>query len=177
MFPPVWSSARLDVRDSVPEEADALCSLFNACSYAGAWDETFRPEEPEVLAELIGRSMAPGNHFRMQTVRAKGSVEIVGYFHLSFDFPKPKLAWISIVVVDPRHQRKGFGRELVAGLVGQVQALRSYKAIWMKVYLKNWPALRAWISVGFRDIIEYRGEKTFSPDGHASLILARKLGG
>lgn len=174
-LPAAWETERLEVRNSAPEESEELWALFNACSYAGVWDETFRPEKKDVIAELISKSQTGEDHFRMQTVRLKETAALVGYFHVRHGFPQPHVVWISMLVVHPQHQRQGFGPEIMEALAQQVAHLQTYQSLWLRVYLKNLPALRSWIRAGFRTILEYRGDKVFSEDGHASIILERRI--
>jgi ribosomal protein S18 acetylase RimI-like enzyme len=104
------------------------------------------------------------------------SSPIVGYFHLYHGMPKPEVVFISMCVIDPVHQKRRYGSELIEGLVRELRAIGGYEAIWLNVYLKNWPALHHWIGSGFTTIREWRGDTTHTPEGHASLILERKLG-
>jgi hypothetical protein len=41
--------------------------------------------------------------------------------------------------------------------------------------LKNWPALRFWLSLGFNKIAGIMGDETYSETTFASLILERDL--
>jgi ribosomal protein S18 acetylase RimI-like enzyme len=70
-------------------------------------------------------------------------------------------------VLHPDWQGKHLGREVVEGLAEQLRALE-YSAIWLRVYLKNWPALRFWITNGFTNILAYEGD-------HFILIMAPQV--
>jgi len=69
---------------------------------------------------------------------------------------------------------KRYGQEVAAGLIRQLAEL-GYAAVWLEVYLKNWPALRFWLQQGFNKIIEYDGDKQFSESAQATLVLAKQL--
>ena len=176
MLSPSWETKGFRICDVQLSEAESIREIFNACSYAEPWDENFAPTDIETSEELVGKSVRGEDAFRLQTVRNKPG-ELIGYFHLQHAFPKPDVVWISMVVIHPDHQRKGVGTEVIEGVIRELQCLAKYRAVWLRVYLKNWPALRAWIKLGFGTIIEYRGDEVFSKNGHASLILERTLEG
>ncbi len=176
MLPGSWGTKDLKICDAELAEAESIRDIFNACSYVEPWDETFAPTDIETSEELVGKSVRGEDAFRLQTVRNRAG-ELIGYFHFRHAFPKPDVVWISMVAIHPDHQRKGVGTEVVEGVIRELQCLAKYRAVWLRVYLKNWPALRAWIKLGFRTIVEYRGDEVFSKNGHASLILERTLEG
>ncbi len=176
MLSPSWETQGFAICDVQLSVAEAFREIFNAFSYVEPWDETFAPTDIETSDDLVRKSVRGEDAFRLQTVR-NGAGELIGYFHLRHAFPKPDVVWISMVVIHPDHQRKGIGTEVVEGVIRELQCLAKYRAVWLRVYLKNWPALRAWIKLGFRTIVEYRGDEVFSKDGHASLILERTLEG
>lgn len=179
-LPAQWSSDRLSVSDSTLVDAGRLTAIFNACSYAELWDPTFHLIEEDELRGLIKRSLSTAEadrYFRLQAIRVTGQDDPIGYFHLSHwspRLPQTNTAFISMFVIDPAHQRQGYAQEIVAGLA-ECLAQLGYSAIWLEVYLKNWPALRFWIQQGFTHIIEYEGARTHSEAAHASLILERRL--
>ncbi len=176
MLPAFWETKRLTIRDADLEEAELLHLIFNACSYVEPWDETFAPTDIQDAEELVRRSVQGEDAFKLQTIRNR-TEELLGYFHLRHGFPKPEVVWLSMAVIHPAHQRKGIGIEVFEGVIRELRRLGHYQSIWLRVYLKNWPALRFWLKLGFRTIVEYRGDEVFSKDGHASLILERPLNG
>ncbi len=176
MLSPSWETQGFAICDVQLSEAESIREIFNACSYVEPWDETFAPTDIETSDELVRKSVRGEDAFRLQTVRNRNG-ELIGYFHLRHAFPKPDLVWVSMAVIHPDHQRKGIGTEVFEGIIRELEDLGKYRAVWLNVYLKNWPAMRAWIKLGFRTIVEYRGDEVFSKDGHASLILERTLEG
>jgi ribosomal protein S18 acetylase RimI-like enzyme len=178
MISPSWETERLVVTNSILEEASRLREAFNACGYVAPWDDSFVEQPISVITELIGKSEAAAEGspelFRMQTVRLKESGAIIGYFHLYHAMPKPEVAFISMMAIDPAYQKQAFGSELTSGLAGEIRAA-GYPLIWLRVYLKNWPALRHWMKNGFTTIKEWRGDAVHSETAHAGLILERSL--
>jgi ribosomal protein S18 acetylase RimI-like enzyme len=179
-LPSSWTTKRIEVTDSTLQDVPQLTHLFNACSYVAAWDPTFHPVRDDDLSQLVTRSLAATGEdhaFRLQCLRSTRDDVLIGYFHLHHRpprLPQQATAWISMFVIHPTYQRHQFGQEVVAGLAQQL-AQCSYVAIWLKVYFKNWPALRFWIQQDFTRIIEYDGARLHTETEHASLVLEKRL--
>jgi ribosomal protein S18 acetylase RimI-like enzyme len=161
------------------EDVPHLRNVFNACSYVGEWDSSFYEETEEAFIKLVSKSLGL-NHtakdiFKMQSVLLRGSKQIIGYFHLFHDAPIPRRVWISMFVVHPHFQQNRYGSELAYGIWEQFKHLGEYEAIWLRVCLKNWPALRFWIDMGWRTIVHYEGDSVMSDDTTAAVVLERKL--
>lgn len=177
LLPTRWETARLLVEDGRSQDAPSLHAIFSACAYVAPWDDTFREVPLTDLAALVNRSLTADGEdygFKLQCVQEKATGEIVGYFHVSHGAPEPHGVWISILVFHPDYQKQQYGRETIDGLCRQFLAL-GYEAIWLKVYLKNWPALRFWIGNGFTTILKYEGDKTMTSTSYAAIRLERKL--
>ncbi|HUM71965.1 MAG TPA: GNAT family N-acetyltransferase [Chloroflexota bacterium] len=179
-LPPEWSTARIRVKDSQLRDVPCLTQIFNSCHYVEQWDPTFQLVDEDEIRQLVEKSLTDTGveqGFRLQrleTIDGRGSI---GYFHVqhhSARLPQPATAFISMFVIHPEHQGKQYAQEVVAGLSQQL-AERGYMAIWLEVYLKNWPALRFWVQRGFNKIIEYDGDKQLSETAQATLILEKRL--
>ena len=174
-----WQTERLVIQDGTLAEVDELRQVFNTCHHVAKWDPTFILVSQEEMTELIAKSVnAPADgetQFRLQAARIQGDERIIGYFHTYQKQPRPDVASISMMVIHRDFQGDGYGRELVTGLWQQLRQLIWCRAVWLHVYLKNWPALRFWVSQGFTTIIDYGGDKTHSETAHAELTLARPL--
>ncbi len=181
-LPSHWRTERIIVTDSTLEDVPQLTRLFNACSYVAAWDPTFHPVADEQLAHLVTQSLATtGEHqaFRLQGLRSQADDAYIGYFHLHHwqpRLPQPCTAFISMFVIHPTFQQQRFAQEAVTGLARELTAC-GYIAIWLDIFLKNWPALRFWIQQGFTTIIEYDGAPYHTETAHASLVLEKRLQG
>ncbi|VAW35680.1 hypothetical protein MNBD_CHLOROFLEXI01-388 [hydrothermal vent metagenome] len=79
-----------------------------------------------------------------------------------------------MLVLHPNVQKNSYGSEFIQNLSKIAQAAH-YHAIWLDIYLKNWPALHFWIKSGFTTIIEMDGEPQHTVTSHATLVLAKNL--
>lgn len=177
-LPAAWQTEHLRIRDSVPEDAPRLTAIFNACAYVGVWDETFQIVPESEVAGLVANSQSmDGEHarFRLQAITVQQTGELVGYFHLYQGVRQdPGAVGISMFVIHPDHHGQRYGDEVAQGLWRQLHSL-GYRTVRLQVYLKNWPALRFWISQGFTTILRYEGAARLTPESYASLILAKEL--
>ncbi len=176
LIPGEWRTRRTLIRDATIEETPRLAAVVNACSYVSAWDPTFAPAPESEVEALVRRSVdsrGGGDLFTMQSIRAGG--EIIGYFHLMYNRPEPRLIGISMFVIHPDHQRHGYGREVVEGMIEQIRPLGAYDAMIARVYLKNWPAMQHWVKMGFATIMRYEGDPVMTDGALASLLLRRDL--
>jgi len=179
ILPESWVTDRLLVRDATMEDVPHLRNVFNACSYVGEWDSSFYEESEEAFIKLVSKSLGL-NHtakdiFKMQCAFLRGTKDMIGYFHLFHDAPLPHRVWISMFVVHPHFQQKRYGSELVYGIYEQFKQIGEYEAIWLRVSLKNWPALRFWIDSGWRTIVHYEGDTVMADDTTAAVVLEKRF--
>lgn len=174
--PPTWETRRVEVRDATAGDVAALTAIFNACAYVEPWDPTFRPVPQLEIGKLVRRSLTNDEHanFRLQALRRLSDGALFGYFHLFHGAPQPDVCWISMFVIHPDYQGQHLAREVVNGLAFHLQQA-GYRAIWLEVYLRNWPALRFWTTIGFKTIVGYEGDKEPGEGRQARLMLARAL--
>jgi ribosomal protein S18 acetylase RimI-like enzyme len=173
-----WETERLVMRDAVPDDAARLLEINNALAYVNQWDETFAIQPIDVLVELVAKSVSQSEadmQFRLQPIRLRDDGETIGYFHLHHRLPHPHVVFISMMMIDPAYQKKGYATEVAHGIAGQLRALGDYSAIWLIVYLKNWPAFHCWFKAGFDRIVEWRGDTVMLPGSIAKLVLERRL--
>jgi ribosomal protein S18 acetylase RimI-like enzyme len=176
---PTWQTERLVVRDGTLAEVAELREVFNSCHSVEKWDPTFILVPLAEMTELVTKSVnAPPDgemQFRLQAARVQGDERIIGYFHTYQRHPHADVALISMMVMRADRQGGGYGRELVEGLWQQFSALGWCRAVWLSVYLKNWPALRFWINQGFTKIIDYDGDRIHSETTHADIVVEKAL--
>ena len=179
LLPSAWGTEHLNITDSQIQEVEQLRDVFNACCYVEKWDPTFSIVDYDVIAELVTKSLSSipdkDQQFRMQTIRLQKEKQIIGYFHLTHGSPKSELVFISMFVIHPDFQGQQYGQEVLTGLSNQLRMLKRYRAIWLDIYLKNWPALKFWVAQGFTKIIGFEGPKEHSETAHASLVLEKDL--
>ena len=179
-LPPEWSTERIRVKDSQLGDVPCLTQIFNSCHYVEQWDPTFQLVDEDEIRRLVEKSLAEtgvDQGFRLQRLETINGRESIGYFHVqhhSARLPQPATAFISMFVIRPEHQGQQYAQEVVTGLAQQL-AERGYMAVWLHVYLKNWPAIRFWVQQGFNKIIEYDGEKQLSESVQATLTLEKRL--
>ena len=181
-LPAEWATDRVFVRDSSLADVPILTETFNTCQYVAEWDPNFQLVEESVIAELVSNSLAtsgPSDGFRLQVLGSLADQRVIGYFHVhhcSPNLPQTATTFISMFFISPAYQKQGFAQEVVAGLTAQLAQL-GYVAVWLEVFLKNWPALRFWVQQGFTRIIEYDGDIEHSAKTHATLALEKRLSG
>lgn len=174
-LPASWQTDRLHIADGVLESVPRLMAIFNACSHVGQWDPTFQIYPEEEFAGLVTRSMVDGvgnGRFQLQTIGHND--QLIGYFHCHHHHPQPQTLLISMFVLHPDVQKGGFGTEMIAGLAHTAKAI-GHHAIWLEIFLKNWPALRFWIKCGFTTIIDMDGAPQHDATSHASIVVAKNL--
>lgn len=177
-LPAQWQTERLVVSDGKLTEVAELRDVFNSCHYVVKWDPTFVLVPMDEVHEVVVKSGGPADgetQFRLQAARVQGEEKIIGYFHLYQRQPRPELAFISMMVMRPDVQGAGYGSELMAGLWPQLQALGWCQRVWLHVYLKNWPALRFWVSQGFDKVIRLEGDKVHDETTQALVMLEKRL--
>jgi GNAT superfamily N-acetyltransferase len=181
-LPTLWTTDRLIIRNSGLEETSQLRDIFNANANVGqqGWDPTFTVIDEQEIERLVQQSDAreePGHeNFQMQTIYAQESGQIIGYFHCYHGLAQqPTWSFISMLVLHPSQQKHGYGREVMEGVLDQSKTLADRAALGARVYLKNWPALRFWIGLGFKQIDKMDGDKTHSDATQASLVLVCPL--
>ena len=178
-LPSHWQTERLVVRDGTLAEVAELRDVFNSCHHIEKWDPTFilvsMDEMTELVAQSVNAPMDGERQFRLQAARVQGDERIIGYFHTMQRHPQPDLAFISMMVMRANVQGAGYGRELMAGLWSQFDALGWCRRVWLHVYLKNWPALRFWVGQGFTKLIEMEGDKVHSETAQALITLEKGL--
>lgn len=179
LLPAYWETTRLRIQSSQLTELERLREVFNACAYVGQWDKTFQVVSEEEMIEVVEQSLGVrGNEngrFRMYSVYWKEPNQIVAYFHLTTGAPKPHITWISMFVVHPDYQKHQFGQEITNSLWAELEKLEEITAVWLDVYLTNWPALRFWLLNGFNTILDYDGDKICQPGAYANIALEKKL--
>lgn len=174
-LPASWQTGQLHIADGVVENVPRLMAIFNACSHVGQWDPTFQIYPEEEFAGLVTKSMADGvrnGRFQLQTISHHN--QLIGYFHCHHHHPQPQTLLITMFVLHPDYQKGGFGSEMIAGLTPKAKAT-GHQAIWLEVFLKNWPALRFWIKSGFTTIIDIDGASQYDATSHASIVVAKTL--
>lgn len=174
-LPTIWQTDRLTIQNGALADVPQLMAIFNVCSHLEPYDPTFQTYPEATFRELVEESLESGlgnGRFQLQTIIHNN--QPIGYFHCHHHHPQPNVLLISMFVLHPNHQKSGFGTELIAGLAQQAKRA-NHHAIWLEVFLKNWPALRFWIKSGFTTIIDIDGAPQHNATAHASIVIAKSL--
>ena len=173
-----WQTMGLAVTDSSLEEVDALQSIYDSCAYIGPWCGDGDRDPDQMRKSLSGEHLPPEgskNLCRLQSVRLIKDETLVGYLELYHGYPDATIFWLATLAIHVSFQHQGLGRELIAGLVKQIESLNHYSEIGIGVGLKNWPALRFWISCGFDRITKFDGDSVCTDKTFANLWLCKQL--
>jgi diamine N-acetyltransferase len=179
LLPSTWQTECLSIQNSGLADARRLQEVFNSCHYVHPWDKTFYIVSLEEIEGLVMKSVqtTPDSEkpFNLQTVRLKASGEMIGYYHLRYHHPHPGLIFITMFVIHKEYQKAGYAQEVTRGLLEQLRTLGEYHAVWLEVFVKNWPAMRFWINAGFTTIIDFEGDAALADETYASMVVERKL--
>ncbi len=177
-MPQKWMTKNLVIEDSREEEAIALQEVYDDCAYIGEWTGGDREKDSgSILRELHHENLPPEGQkefHRLQSIRLKESKELIGYIALYHGFPVKESLWIAVFSIAKKYQGKKFGQELITELAKEAKTL-DFRSLGGCVGIKNWPALRFWIQVGFDHILKMEGDKVCSEKTFAELWLSRTL--
>jgi len=81
------------------------------------------------------------------------------------------------VTFHPKFQGKGYGPELMSGLIEIVKQLGSYTCMRSYASLTNWPSLRLCVKVGLNRMVEIVGDKVHSDKAEAHVLLEKSFTG
>lgn len=149
---------------------DELQALFERCSEFFLLTEGAAPHATHAAEELALR--APGktadDTFCFGVFRGE---RLVGFIHVTRDFPKPDEWFLGLLVLDPAVRGQGLG-------VAVHDALRDWIAghgahvLWLGVLTQNEPAERFWRARGYLE----RERKLYTPpSGFMSTMILMSL--
>jgi ribosomal protein S18 acetylase RimI-like enzyme len=182
LLPSHWETERLVVHDSGLDEASDLQRTVDAIPEIRGSTEPGAIGDPDipVLSWLTEPPLPPNGSkelFRMQSVRLGGTGELIGLLKVYHGFPADDVFWVHTLALAPRFQGQGYGPELIRGLSDEVGRMGTYTRMQLYAYLKNWRALRFWTRAGFDRVVEIRGDKVYSADADAYILLEKRLSG
>ena len=180
LIPGSWETKRLIVKDSNLEEVEELQAIDDIVPQTRGWSRKEGEElaENPILATLKEGALPPngrGERFRMQSIRTRDTHRLIGFLTVYHGFPSEEVLWITTLTLHPDDQGKGYGGELINELVEVVGDLGSYSKIQTFVPLLNWPSLRLCMKVGFNKMVRIEGDKVYSKDGEAHVLLEKNI--
>jgi ribosomal protein S18 acetylase RimI-like enzyme len=171
----IWTSKRLIVEDIKLQEINAVQELYTTSSNLSRWDG----REPD--AEFINQCYLTGDlppagkkeDYKIQTIKLNiESRELIGFLSVYHGYPKDEIIYISFMCIGKQHQKQGYGQEIINQSIAELSLLQ-YKEIRVNVSLKNWPALRFWITLGFNQINGIFGDKEYAENTFSNIELSR----
>jgi ribosomal protein S18 acetylase RimI-like enzyme len=112
--------------------------------------------------------------YQLISVYSTETNELVGFTDIYYGYPDDLTAWISILIIAKEHRNKGFAQEVISLLSNRCKN-EGFKKLGIGVYLNNWRALRFWTKAGFNTITGIKGEKDYSTDGFARIMLEKLI--
>lgn len=111
----------------------------------------------------------------MQSIRTRDTNHLIGFLAVYHGFPGEDVFWITTLTFQPDAQGKGYGEEVINELAEVVGKLGSYSKMQTFVPLLNWPSLRLCTKVGLNAIVRIEGDKVYSKDAEAHVLLEKNL--
>jgi ribosomal protein S18 acetylase RimI-like enzyme len=176
LIPGEWATARLAVRDSTLDDVPALECIYEAVPLVRDWMGAAEEGQQArtMRSALIEGALPPHGtleRFRLQSIRLADTGQVIGFLGVYHGFPEEDILWITVLAFDPAFQHMGYGQELVRGLGDVVKQLGTYTRMRLFASLKNWPALRFWTQAGFDQIVVIAGDKVYSAEADAHVML------
>jgi len=180
LLPGKWETDHLKVEDSALNEVEELQQIHNSVPQTRGWtDEEGKEQTKYPIRSALEKGVLPPNgskeFFRLQSIRKKDTGQLVGFLGVYHGFPRDEVFWINTITLGPEFQAKGYGPELITELSNIVGKLQSYRQIRTFVNLKNWPSLRLCTKIGLNRMVEIVGDKTYSENSDAHVMLAKDL--
>jgi len=180
LLPQQWEAPQLVVQDSTLAEVPALQAISHACNYVNEWTGWKVEDHPGggMLATYTEGDLPPNGTkelFRLQSIRLRDTGQLIGYLKAYHGFPTPDTFFVTDLTIDPRFQGQGYGQAFVRGLSDAVRRCGAYAQMRLIADLKNWPALRFWVQSGFERIVSVLGDKVYSAEASACMILEKRF--
>jgi ribosomal protein S18 acetylase RimI-like enzyme len=182
LIPHEWATACLTARDSTLDDVPALQRIYDTVPEVREWMGAAKEGEPE---PTMGSALAEGalppdgsrERFRLQSILLADTGQVIGFLAVYHGFPEEDVFWVTVLALDPAFQHVGYGKELVRGLDAAVRQLGTCTRMRLFASLKNWPALRFWTQAGFDRIVMIAGDKIYTDEADAHVMLERSLAG
>lgn len=176
-LPDTWTSSDLTIRKATLADAAPLTAICHS------WDNKQMLEGEPFPAGYIENCITHGdlppiedaninNYYFMAVQDAAG--ELVGFFDIYHGYPQQDCVWISIFLINKKHQHHHYGQKVISSIIDLCRE-NGWKQCGVGVYLKNWAALRFWSRNGFSRIGRIYGDKEYSADTFSVVSLFNDL--
>lgn len=136
-----------------------------------------RDLERLALSVLRHDRLPPNGHSAHENsflIRNRSDDELVGLLSVYRGHPTTETLYIGHFFLRPRWQRRGIGREVITELERRA-ARAGYREIRAAVGLRNWPALRFWVTLNYDRITKIVGDPEYREHAYADIQLAKSL--
>ncbi len=173
VLPSEWFVNNVTIRQATIHDAQSITEIKNACHYLYSYDENFYISDISEYQDIL---LNHNNTEEQSTLYCiVTNTTTLGFFHVYYHYPSKKTVWIKTLIIHPHGQRKGIGRSIIHNIEEQC-AVQGIIASQIKVYLKNYTALRFWLSCGYTSIIDFNSEDIFEQHSNrASFVLEKSL--
>lgn len=172
-LPNEWRVHDLFIRKADISDTQSMTEIKNACHYLHPFDENFYISDSTEYRDILLNNESWEEKSVLYCIEKNNL--LIGFIRLHYHYPSEQMMWIESFIIHPNEQRKGNGKVILRFLEEQ-SALLGVTASRLKVYLKNYSAVRFWISCGYNSIIEFNSEDMFEQySNRVSLVLEKTL--
>ncbi len=182
LLPSQWQTERLRVKDSTPYEARELQRINDAVPQTRTWMRVEGQPTPSMLMAVQEGVLPPipsrsKDYFRLQSIRLAEAGALIGFVAVYHGFPEDDIFWINTLTLHPKFQGRGYGPELLHGLIENVRQLGSYTRMRSYVPLNNWRSLRMCVKAGLDRMVEVAvvGDRTLADQAAAHVLVEKSL--
>lgn len=173
-----WETTRCIVTQAQDSDLEAMASIFSG--NAAAVRSQGVDCAPEHLASVLlhHEALPPnGDPSREHTflIADKDSKETIGLLSVYWGYPTATTLYIGSLFFKRKWQRRGLGREIVESLEQHARD-DGYGEARVAVGLKNRPALRFWVRLGYNRVTKITGEEAFGDASYADMELVKCFG-
>jgi GNAT superfamily N-acetyltransferase len=172
-----WETQRCLIREVGPEALQQLATIFADNAEAVRSQEgDCRPEN--MASALLNHEALPPDgdpdqeHTYLITDKDRGIA--IGLLSTYGGYPQPETLYIGSLFLKREWQRRGIGGEIIVALESR-SLQNGFAEVRVQVSLKNWPALRFWVRVGYDRITTLTVDEQFAKDAYGSIELTRSL--
>lgn len=173
-----WETKRCIIAEAQDRDLQDMASIFSENTDA-VRSQGANCAPQELASVLLHHKALPpnGDPSREHTflIADKESKETIGLLSIYRGYPKTTTLYIGSLFFKRKWQKRGLGREITGSL--ELRAVEDgYGEARVAVGLKNWPALRFWVGLGYERITRITGDEAFANGAYADIELAKCIG-